>query len=45
MLPQGAAAGERPSQHPFAQAVVRAATTRQLTRPEAGPLEGVTARA
>ena len=39
-----AAAAERQSQHPLAQAVVRAATARQLTVPEAGPLESITAR-
>lgn len=39
-----AAAVERQSQHPLAQAVVRAAAARQLTLPEAGPLESITAR-
>jgi len=38
------AAVERQSQHPLAQAVVRAATVRRLTLPDAGPLESVTAR-
>jgi Cd2+/Zn2+-exporting ATPase len=39
-----AAAVERQSQHPLAQAVVRAAAARQLTLPEAGPLDSITAR-
>ncbi len=39
-----AAAVERQSQHPLAQAVVRAAVARQLVLPEAGPLESITAR-
>lgn len=39
-----AAAVERQSQHPLAQAVVRAAAARQLALPEAGPLESITAR-
>jgi Cd2+/Zn2+-exporting ATPase len=39
-----AAAVERQSQHPLAQAVVRAAAARQLSVPEAGPLESITAR-
>ncbi len=39
-----AAAVERQSQHPLAQAVVRAAAARQLTLPAAGPLESITAR-
>jgi Cd2+/Zn2+-exporting ATPase len=39
-----AAAVERQSQHPLAQAVVRAAAARHLTLPEAGPLESITAR-
>ncbi len=39
-----AAAVERQSQHPLAQAVVRAADAKQLTVPDAGPLESITAR-
>jgi Zn2+/Cd2+-exporting ATPase len=39
-----AAAVERQSQHPLAQAVVRAAAARRLVLPEAGPLESITAR-
>ena len=39
-----AAAVERQSQHPLAQAVVRAAAARQLALPDAGPLESITAR-
>jgi Cd2+/Zn2+-exporting ATPase len=39
-----AAAVERQSQHPLAQAVVRAATARQLALPDAGSLESITAR-
>jgi Cd2+/Zn2+-exporting ATPase len=39
-----AAAVERQSQHPLAQAVVRAAVDRKLEAPDAGPLESVTAR-
>ena len=39
-----AAAVERQSQHPLAQAVVRAAAARQLSLPDAGPLESITAR-
>lgn len=39
-----AAAVERQSQHPLAQAVVRAAAARQLALPAAGPLESITAR-
>jgi Cd2+/Zn2+-exporting ATPase len=39
-----AAAVERQSQHPLAQAVVRAAAARQLALPEAGPLDSITAR-
>ena len=39
-----AAAVERQSQHPLAQAVVRAAAARDLVLPEAGPLESITAR-
>jgi len=39
-----AAAVERQSQHPLAQAVARAAALRNLVLPEAGPLESVTAR-
>jgi Cd2+/Zn2+-exporting ATPase len=39
-----AAAVERRSQHPLAQAVVRHAEARQLTLPEAGELESLTAR-
>lgn len=39
-----AAAVERQSQHPLAQAVVRAAAERGLRLPEAGPLESITAR-
>ena len=39
-----AAAVERQSQHPLAQAVVRAAVARQLPLPAAGPLESLTAR-
>ena len=39
-----AAAVERQSQHPLAQAVVRAAAAKQLVLPEAGPLESLTAR-
>ena len=43
-LLQIAAGVERQSQHPLAQAVVRAAATRQLDLPDAGPLESITAR-
>ena len=39
-----AAAVERQSQHPLAQAVVRAAVDRKIEAPDAGPLESVTAR-
>lgn len=39
-----AAAVERQSQHPLAQAVVRAAVGQKLDTPAAGPLESVTAR-
>jgi Cd2+/Zn2+-exporting ATPase len=39
-----AAAVERHSQHPLAQAVVRRADQQQLARPEAAPLESITAR-
>jgi Cd2+/Zn2+-exporting ATPase len=39
-----AAAVERQSQHPLAQAVVRAAAVRQLALPESGPLDSITAR-
>ena len=39
-----AAAVERQSQHPLAQAVVRAAADRTLDVPDAGPLESITAR-
>ncbi len=39
-----AAAVERQSQHPLAQAVVRAAAQRTLDVPAAGPLESITAR-
>lgn len=39
-----AATVERQSQHPLAQAVVRAATARGLTLADAGPLESITAR-
>jgi Zn2+/Cd2+-exporting ATPase len=39
-----AAAVERQSQHPLAQAVTRAAELRKLPLPEAGPLESITAR-
>lgn len=39
-----AAAVERQSQHPLAQAVVRAAIDRKIEAPDAGPLESVTAR-
>ncbi len=39
-----AAAVERQSQHPLAQAVAMAAATQGLLLPEAGPLESITAR-
>ena len=39
-----AAAVERQSQHPLAQAVTRAAELRKLVLPETGPLESITAR-
>jgi cation transport ATPase len=39
-----AAAVERQSQHPLAQAVVRAAVEQKIEAPDAGPLERVTAR-
>ena len=39
-----AAAVERQSQHPLAEAIVRAAVNRGLSLPDAGPLESITAR-
>ena len=39
-----AAAAERQSQHPLAEAIVRRAEAEQLALPDAGPLESVTAR-